>query len=340
MISSPTASLTSRRLIRLKSEPSPTQVEKFKQHVKETGQPETFGIITTSKAENLEGAKILWKFTLDRKKRPNWDEAPCPICSPESPKYLSGFLVWFPKENCIRAIGRECGRTLDKNWHREVRAFKIREEDEARRHYILQKLHTVPQLILDFEAELAAAKRQHSVWKDLKDRCPAIVQHLRDNMGEDLKVSRRSRSKTLSSSSGASNYYETRIGRAQGYAAVRRDFPNVREIKANISHLEAISHGSNGHEIAVRVQEMSKKEQRAIEKVIKSAESKLDRVKERRQDFLNFFSDANIETINRWATDQNTSMYFTMHMNKSRKCLEVSCQEFSLETVRLKTILG
>ncbi|WP_193748886.1 hypothetical protein [Leisingera sp. ANG-Vp] len=307
--------------------------------MKETGQPETFTTITTSKAENLEEAKILWKFTLDRKKRPNWDEAPCPICSPVSPKYLSGFLVWFPKENCIRAIGKECGRTLDKNWHREVRAFKIREEDEARRQYILQKLHTVPQLISEFETELATAKRQHSVWRDLKDRCPAIVQHLRDNMGEDLRVSRRSRNKTLSSSNGTSNYYETRIGKAQGYAAVRRDFPNVREIKSSIEHLEAISHGSNSHEISVRLQVMSKKEQRAIEKVIKLSETKLDRVKQRRHDFLSFFSDANIETINRWATDQNTSMYFTMKLNKNRKCLEVSCQEFSLETIRLRTII-
>lgn len=96
-----------------REKPSSYEVERFAQHVRKTGQPETFDKIERNPPPENSTPVVLRKFDVDRKLRPNGDEAPCAICSPFHPKCLHDMLlVWYPEEGVIRAIGPECGQRL------------------------------------------------------------------------------------------------------------------------------------------------------------------------------------------------------------------------------------
>ena len=93
--------------------PTEDEVARFLDHVRRTGQPETFPTICRTTPSALSRPVFLRKFSVERSRRPDGDEAPCPICSPNDPKYLhDAYLVWYPDEGVIRAIGPECGDSV------------------------------------------------------------------------------------------------------------------------------------------------------------------------------------------------------------------------------------
>ena len=93
--------------------PAESVVQLFLEHVRRTAEPETFPTISHSMPRADSRPIFLRRFDVDRKKRPNGDMAPCPICSPNDAKFLNnGYLVWYPDEGVIRAIGPECGDTV------------------------------------------------------------------------------------------------------------------------------------------------------------------------------------------------------------------------------------
>jgi hypothetical protein len=69
--------------------------------------------------------------------------APCPCCSPKSPKfYKNGKIAWFPDEHVIRMIGPDCFQTLNPEGHWEAVEVFNREEAERRTiAYLVANLH-------------------------------------------------------------------------------------------------------------------------------------------------------------------------------------------------------
>jgi hypothetical protein len=85
-------------------------VDDFRLHVAETGQPETFPGITTTAPPKTGAVVPLWHpIRVPTERRPGRSAVPCPICSPNSPKWKSGgSLIWCEETLGIYAIGPDC----------------------------------------------------------------------------------------------------------------------------------------------------------------------------------------------------------------------------------------
>jgi len=93
--------------------PSDDVVRAFLAHVRDTGQPETFDLISTTKPPK-DGAVVALRTSISvpLAKRPLRDRAPCPICSPANPKFLAnGTLLWCESSKAIYCIGPDCYST-------------------------------------------------------------------------------------------------------------------------------------------------------------------------------------------------------------------------------------
>ena len=73
--------------------PSQSVIDVFLDHVRRTGQPETFPTIARLPPPPNSTPVILCKFDVDRTKRLHRDMAPCAICSPFKEKCLHDMLL-------------------------------------------------------------------------------------------------------------------------------------------------------------------------------------------------------------------------------------------------------
>lgn len=148
--------------------PAESLIAAFQHHVRTTGQPETFhAISTTPPPEDGAIEVLLEKININKKLRPLGDRAPCPICSPTSPKYLSdGTLIWCAHTESIYAIGPKCSLSIwtdnrlqtAKNVFR--RSQKEREEAAALFHHV-RRADAFLQWIADHQGRASAAEQVH-----------------------------------------------------------------------------------------------------------------------------------------------------------------------------------
>lgn len=325
-----------------RSKPTPNDVAEFKEHVRLTGQPEIFRWITTTKAFDLSDAEILAEFQINRKKRPEMDEAPCPICSPNAPKYLAGYLVWFPHEYVVRAIGKECGRRINEHWEKEVHAHRLREQEKRRDEFIESELKNVPELIFLMNRELERSLAQKEVWNKFKKSCPAIVSHLRQCMAHGVLTVSRKRTEisgtSMTSQSGPSNYFEEKLGSVAGQSAVKSEFKHDKILKEQLENLKAINHGSDKELTFLALCDMDTRSKKAVEKVIKDARKNLKKYQGIGDDFDLFFERGNIDLITKWANDQSSSFQFTLALTSNSMRLKVFSDEFGFESIDLTSL--
>lgn len=113
--------------------PGRYDVERFKTHVIKTGRPETWTDLSLDQPPP--DSEFLWlcDFEIPTKLRPTVGKAPCPICSPNAPKYFKGSLCWYPAEATVRAVGQECGH----KHHGSALAVGARRQGERR--WIIQE---------------------------------------------------------------------------------------------------------------------------------------------------------------------------------------------------------
>lgn len=141
----------SERLVEMSVFPTPPDGElvmAFRKHVGATGQPETFHNISTARPPK-DGELIVLHHPIDieRGKRPDSDMAPCPICSPGKPKYLTGgTLIWCEATQAIYAIGPKCSVTLweDGRLNRAVNLYLQTESAKANASGLVAALALIP----------------------------------------------------------------------------------------------------------------------------------------------------------------------------------------------------
>lgn len=108
-------------------------VERWKQHIADTGYPENFENVSTSRPHDMAGIVVLsGELKIPKARRLDGALAPCPLCSPASPKFEIGVLTWFPAERTIACIGHDCARRhLGEEYNQAGRVY--RQESKARR---------------------------------------------------------------------------------------------------------------------------------------------------------------------------------------------------------------
>lgn len=172
-----------------KSRPSGVVVEAFECHVRETGCPETFDRISTTRPPPTGGLVVLTEFHAQKGKRPRGDFAPCPICSPDSPQFLHGLLIWCEATSAIYAIGMDCGHTLDREGRLD-NALSAYNRQEARRRLedqLLEQLPLVPRMRRWIAAHMPVAEAADRLSHGFRRRAPLVykvVKQAFDRNGE------------------------------------------------------------------------------------------------------------------------------------------------------------
>jgi hypothetical protein len=91
--------------------PSDDYIERWRAHIEKTSHPETFEGVSTVRPRDLEGLVLLsGELKIQSHVREDQEMAPCPLCSPHSPKFMNGLMAWFPLEKTVQFIGHSCAK--------------------------------------------------------------------------------------------------------------------------------------------------------------------------------------------------------------------------------------
>jgi hypothetical protein len=193
-------------------------LREIKDHIKTTGEPHTWRHHTHSKP--VTGSRIMYigQFDLPPSHQAPDRHAPCPCCSPRSPKYSrNGKIAWFPDEHVIRMIGPECFQTLNPAGHWEAVAQFDREEAARRTiNYLTANLHLSANAIETLENSYQTLEAIDDVHAALQNRMQEIVR---------IDLWRHVSRGTLSVHVAA-----RRMKRTRGGAQEVEDFMDVREL--------------------------------------------------------------------------------------------------------------
>lgn len=159
-----------------KSRPSGVVVDAFKRHVADTGSPESFDRISTTRPPATGQLVVLAEFHASKGKRPGGDYVPCPICSPASPQYLHGLLIWCEETAAIYAIGMDCGHKLDREGRldRAMSAYDRQETLRRLEDTLFEMLPRVPALRAWIAAHLPMATAADRLTRLFRKRVPAV----------------------------------------------------------------------------------------------------------------------------------------------------------------------
>lgn len=116
--------------------PTSDFVRRWHQHIDETGEPEGFERVSIDKPGDSAGMHLLSDdIKVPVHKRSDGSMVPCPICSPNSPKFVTGRMAWFPIDRAVRFIGHDCAerhfyddfKQAEVRFRKELQAIKTQE---------------------------------------------------------------------------------------------------------------------------------------------------------------------------------------------------------------------
>lgn len=239
------------------TQPTAEFVQRFMDHVRKTGEPETFKTIDLSRPPEWSEPFALTRFSVDRNKRPNKDMAPCAICSPDNQKCLHRmFLMWYGREGLVRLVGPDCGDNIGNgemyaNARKEYNARRERERLEA---FIESNLSKVPAMLAVLHALRPATEEAERLYIRLRSENEDIPKRLREIWNREqglLTVNVRvkheveedengKRTVTRVGPAGFGDYMPQEFGTIVGAAMVRSKFSALADLDAFITIASAM----------------------------------------------------------------------------------------------------
>jgi hypothetical protein len=149
---------------------------RFRTHVRETGMPETFPEISTTRppAEG-EVIPLAMKITIPGKRRAWGKMAPCPICSTRTPKWIeNGTLIWCEATQAIYCIGPNCYGTLwkDGRLDREINRRRRTLQEEENLAALSEAIEAAPAHVAWIKAHFTQARRVTQLHEGLATSAP------------------------------------------------------------------------------------------------------------------------------------------------------------------------
>ena len=289
-------------------------VEQFREHLRATNCPETFPTICHSRPPKDAQPEWLCDIDIDRSKRPDGDMAPCPICSPNSPKYLHGYLVWFRDEGVIRAIGHECGNEhFVGDAYRKMtsdRAFKRREDQAIR--FLQQNLpntNRMREAVRMLQDSGNEALRLHRWFKRNAPEIQQALRRVRKDGGQLIVTAARERSTIgpsgIRTSQSKYESVDKSHGALVGDCMVLANFNPIHEIQSLERALEPIPHEEDELDAFLWICDHceSLKKLEDLVSRIQHGEKTYKKICNRLDDVCHFFTPDNFARINSWGQD-------------------------------------
>lgn len=205
------------------TKPSKEIIAEIHEHIKRTGKPHLWRGHTHTKPPPGSKPVYLDEFDLPEKLRKAARWAPCPCCAPESPKFGSGKIAWFPSEGVIRLLGPECFKKLDAEGHQEaVDNLKAERRREADTKVLLARLPQLAGLLPIGERANRVATALSEFHLTLHDKLKLAKLSLWDHVAQEGELRVYMKTSRLVTRRNGETYVdevdaETAISRLDGY---------------------------------------------------------------------------------------------------------------------------
>lgn len=168
--------------------PSDDFIERWREHIKETGHPETFENVSTVPPADMSNVVVLsGELKVPIMRREDQALVPCPLCCPNSPKFGTGRLLYFPMEKIVAAVGRTCAkRHLGEDYERAVEQYGRETEGRNILHVWADLQRKAPALREMAAQLLPVAEALQQARRDFGREAEAFLHDYRVNRPMDL----------------------------------------------------------------------------------------------------------------------------------------------------------
>jgi hypothetical protein len=283
------------------SAPTGLIISAFKEWIKETGRPEDFPQISTSRPpKDTELSLIYGPFRINRSLRIDGTLVPCPICRPFSPKYLEGYLVWCRASKAIYAIGIECGQDhFGKGAFAQAEADLLRKNRERQiEDELIERLPFVPVLGEWASAWAAAASESDQLARDFRRRCPTLFTHLKNALRgtDDLVVQIETAGRSTSRAMGTEI-----VHRVRGAVWLAGTPDLSKRLGMLQRQLESINLGSDPDDVYLRLADFGQTDLKAAHRWLLSCLKAIEYLHPRLLAGAAFLSAENLAGVEKWA---------------------------------------
>lgn len=280
-------------------------VPEIKTHIKETGEPHTWRHHTHSKP--VTGSRIVYigQFDLPKSHQAPDRHAPCPCCSPRSPKYSrNGKIAWFPDEHVIRMLGPDCFKTLNPEGHWEAMAQFDREEAERRTiDYLLNNLHLVRGALDVGKTAVPTLDIIDQVHAKLSQRLQEVVRIdlWRHVMRGELNVSVRARRMRRHANGSETVEDFTDIQRLSQFPGFRMFSPKTSRLAGRMGGcLKRLGFVDFGDEAESRLREMTQPDRAKAAKLLSDGLSTMRNILDDAEKIRSGFDRVSVATLRGW----------------------------------------
>jgi hypothetical protein len=295
------------------TEPLPVLFRDLEAHVAASGQPETFPGVHPGPLAKDEPFTRLGQITLDPRKRPEGDLAPCPMCHCAN-KFKSGWFVYLPKLEAVAIIGNECASkdtlsSAEKHWN--LRQERLREEANMERLVPL-----LPSWLTTFETAAPTVYAVANLLKSFRREGKAFLRAL-SGAAKDSGVlvvheliKTRGGPRGIRTSGSSTDTREIPVGRIAGVKALSTRFNLQADLDALVAltrpHVQRDEHSELEYITAVGPQRRQAcrdllKVERQYPLLVKAVE-----------DSRVFFTSANLEVIRKWGEHHLPTLRFEL----------------------------
>jgi hypothetical protein len=310
-----------------KERPTSIFIDHVTARLRETELPEDIPELFRNRIPKDAKFFIIKKIDIDGKKRPEGDQAPCPMCTPN--RFLSGALVWLPEMQCCAVIGHCCA-------DREARAaadreFRFRAKRDHEENVLLETLLLVPQRLAACRGSMPAAIEARRLFRKFRKESSLVQHQLRNvtrNYGGRLVLpeiirggeddEEKENDYVGPQGFGRRGQIETRehvFGMLAGAIATVKDYNPVKELETVTRQLQSIENVPTPDGFLDFIVGMTDKQRSAAVAILELSERGAIKFANRLTTFRAFMSRPNADRLNKFGTNDHNTFQFDVEFD-------------------------
>lgn len=292
------------------------------------------------------GHKIIRRFSVDPKKRPDRALVPCAICSLDHPKFYEGYILWSP-DSYLRLIGHVCGADDARFGQSRFRQLVKQRDQEELDNLILDWLTSTINDIRPIEDEIRAMQafvlawemEQKTLFRDVQMLAELLENTTRRHRGV-LTVAQESSSARLFATAApgaARNLHETAaIGALIGGTfLLRTTNKRSRQIEGILEAFACIPKGDGDTPIMALIDRGGENAVTIAGGTVFRAMGRAVALADECEDARRFFQPDNIALLERWGGDPRNPQPFSVRRYTSH----VEFKQHDLSRARINSAL-
>ena len=248
-------------------------------------------------------------FQIDPLKRSDSQLAYCPMCLQKN-KYKNGDLAWFPKLQCIAAIGHECADKENRLRANEV--HRLNKRENYCEEYLIENLPKVHAVIDRIKTTLEFAKFAQTIFRKMRTDCALAKAAIRENTDAfgrlsilvEIETQQRGIGPIGLSRGFASEVERYDFGKLKGdEIALKSDYSPVKEFDRLIAQFESVNLAKDAESALQLVAAMSTYQDKDKHtKLLTNLFRQLSKQDEKLKSFSMFFRPNNLKKLTEWSS--------------------------------------